>query len=288
MINQFRTLLLNVSGNTSNTLPGEEYIPPTFHPVTAPPVITKMRRQIFGEAPDRFKYNYRARQITNLLHSTELAEFIYDLDPRVTYWPNPATDIYRFQFGVTAKAFGGTTAMPTFLGNLPAETSNGQLVQSWRVVVAGASVVITQLQPYAAQSEASLVFTSGLSSPISLVQSPDPAALSFTLPETVSSGNGWTVTAVTQPADDLGAVAATLTQIFSQEDQVDLFGISPVEPYLTFSNLWNTHKQLPYKLGGLDHIEELAYNRVPLSKGIFICKGRFDAVRPGAAALEDV
>ena len=32
---------------------------------------------------------------------------------------------------------------------------------------------------------------------------------------------------------------------------LELFGLAPEEPYLTFKNLWFTNKELPYQLGGL-------------------------------------
>jgi hypothetical protein len=88
MINHARTLLLNIDGTRYQPqYLGEEYIPPAYSAVTLPSYIQAARRILFGGNPERVFLNYRIRELLHTIHETELAEYLFALDPRVTYWP---------------------------------------------------------------------------------------------------------------------------------------------------------------------------------------------------------
>lgn len=114
MINHARTLLLNRT--SKNYIPGslgEEYIPPDYEAVDLPTHIATARKIIFGANPDPEFVNFRLCELLSLIHNTELAEFVYALDPRVTYWPRQVTDFYQAQKNVSVEKTGG--AVDTFL-----------------------------------------------------------------------------------------------------------------------------------------------------------------------------
>jgi len=88
MINHARTLLLNMPANKAWRDAGSyEYIPPTFTPITLSSKLGAIRTTLFGAAPDNYFLNFRVRELLRYIHETELAHYVYALDPRVTYWP---------------------------------------------------------------------------------------------------------------------------------------------------------------------------------------------------------
>ena len=86
MINHARTLLLNTRPqNSQRQDAGYEYMPATFRPVALPQALATVYRVLFGTKPDMYFLNLRARELLTYIHQTELAEYVYRLDPRVTY-----------------------------------------------------------------------------------------------------------------------------------------------------------------------------------------------------------
>lgn len=97
MINHARTLLLNKSNDTY--LPGvigEEYMPP-YSPVKLPSYLTTSRKILFGTDPDKVFLNFRLHELMNLIHQTELGEFVFALDNRITYDPLAANEFFMAQ-----------------------------------------------------------------------------------------------------------------------------------------------------------------------------------------------
>ena len=139
MINHARTLLLNQSGRlyTPGML-GEEYTPPDFTPVQLPSYVITPNRILFGAAPDKVFLNFRAWELLSIIHETELAEFIYALDPRVTYWPQPQTEF--FGKAVTAAAIkkvsGYRRAKAYLRGTLKPDNVNGRAYSEYFVQLA--------------------------------------------------------------------------------------------------------------------------------------------------------
>lgn len=128
MINHARTLLLNQARNRTHYSDyGYEYIPPTFKPVVLPSVLQNLRRLFFGTAPDNYFLNFRANELMSYIHTTELAEYVYKLDPRVTYWPKK--DLTYFEPAgkkITITQLYGTPQRLTVTGDLFALTAIGK------------------------------------------------------------------------------------------------------------------------------------------------------------------
>lgn len=246
MINHARTLLLNVAGaGSSRDDIGEEYIPPDFVPVRLPTYLQTPRKTLFGAAPDRYFLNFRARELMQLLHQTELAEFVYALDPRVTYWPDDSVEF----FGPASKisfvaAHANSTAQLFFTGNDAADLSSGKSLREYTVKIAGSDVVITALRSQAV-TITPLTLDSGLSQEIQLPQSPLRIRVL-----NAANDDTWTVRTLARPEPVVTALLPVL-ELLGEPVFLELFGVSPVEPYATFKNMWFDHPNAVYRLGGL-------------------------------------
>ena len=86
MLNHARTLLVNFDGTAgfSGHL-GEELLDPDYKQRVLPTYLQTIRSILFGRDPSREVINARARAYMALLHSTELEEFVTELDPRISY-----------------------------------------------------------------------------------------------------------------------------------------------------------------------------------------------------------
>lgn len=91
MINHARTLLLNASSAKADYADsgtdGYEFISPNFRPVTLPESLMTIRRTLFGRKPDMLFLGLRAQELLTYIHQSEFAEYLFDFDNRVTYWP---------------------------------------------------------------------------------------------------------------------------------------------------------------------------------------------------------
>ena len=150
MINHARTLLLNIPANrTQMQDPGYEYIPDTFQPVVLPSSIQLLRRALFGAKPDNYFLNIRARELLGYIHETELAEYIYALDPRVTYWPPTAANFFdTAKARVTIVQTRGEPRRLNFGGTFLANAATGTTTQTYDIAltdVADTLFVTTQL-----------------------------------------------------------------------------------------------------------------------------------------------
>jgi len=134
MINHARTLLLNVDSRTyqRETL-GEEYIP-EYHVVPLPTYLLTARKVLFGGAPDRVFMNFRAHELLSFIHQTELAEFIYALDPRVTYWPKQRNPFFKAKTTITATRTTASNEARLYLNNrLQPDNYRGRAFYSYTI-----------------------------------------------------------------------------------------------------------------------------------------------------------
>lgn len=97
---------------------GEEYIPP-YTPIRLPAYLQAARKILLGSAPDKVFLNFRAYELLSLIHNTELAEFIYALDPRVTYWPQRVSEFYTAAKQINATRAGGTNDSRIYITGEP-------------------------------------------------------------------------------------------------------------------------------------------------------------------------
>lgn len=89
MVNELRTLLLNRPALPADyvSVIGEEFVSKTFRPIQLPAELNIVWSILFGVRPDRVGLNRRIYEILKAIHSTDLEEYVYRLDPRVTYLP---------------------------------------------------------------------------------------------------------------------------------------------------------------------------------------------------------
>lgn len=244
MINHARTLLLNRHGAGYGGRPGDEYIPPEFREISPlPGYLQNLRSQLFGSDPDWFFLNYRVRQCLGLLHSTELAEFVVALDPRITYDLTESSLLPDSLYELTTP-----DESIYVIGKLGLPDRYGRAAHSWKLTDNDGEVEVARLTKPVQTVTQSYTVDGGLSSPIALVGS--DAAVRIR----PQSGRVWRLSGYARPQASLGQLAAAVAGS-SAVYMNALFGIGTAsgaaEPWLTFRNLWYDHPELAYKLGGL-------------------------------------
>jgi hypothetical protein len=248
MINHARTLLLNRDGSATGYLAraGEEFIEPQFRAVVLPSYLVPLRQVLFGHRPDWLFENYRVRQYLALLHTTELVEFVTQLDQRLTYDVNNP-DLFRpAVFGVWVET--GAEAI-RFTGRQPAPDADGQALRRWQLTVTGADTLeIERLGLAGSQLSQTFQVTHGWSDFLPL----GSPALQYSVQPVL--GRSWLIYDTARPMRSLGEIAAEVDQL-GGERLSRLFGegtpAAQTEPWQTFRNLWHDHPLLPYRLGGL-------------------------------------
>lgn len=253
-------MLLNVAGGPRTAppgggaspavfgIPGDEAIPPSFRPVNLPTYLQQVRSYLFGRNPDQAMLNYRARQLLTAIEATELRQFITDLDPRLTYNYGPGADAVLFSdapFTPTVAQVSGPATPLTVIGTPTEPDFFGQSQYSYTITILGAPVqVVRETSPRQSQIF-DLVLSAGLSAPIPLSGTGYSVVVGAG-----DAGTAWHVSGFLRPQWELGDIAAALEQL-GEPTLIALFGTAKTEPFQTFQNLWMTHPELPYRLGGL-------------------------------------
>jgi hypothetical protein len=136
MINHARTLLLNQSANrTSPADAGYEYVPATYKETPLPTTLTTIHNIIFGKTPDNYFRNYRARELLSYLHQTELADHVYRLDPRVTYWPAMTDNkLYSTPRKVFLKQLAGEASRLALGGTVNPSNATGRSEYEYTII----------------------------------------------------------------------------------------------------------------------------------------------------------
>lgn len=310
MINHARTLLLNIAPRANHITAdtAAEYVPADFFPVNLTNELRLLRRVLFGSKPDARFINLRIRELMGYVHQTEAAHYVYDLDPRVTYWPTAYSDFEsaaRNQVNVT-QIFGPPQRLP-IIGTFNAEPATGTSMHQY-VLAAG-------IRPPAPQNTMPLVsedttntalaiqqlntttepqiFTIGNIGDTSVATLPDTQlkiALNFAedpslyaelltemdgfLLHESYAGDGtilseqpyllmplldsefetvlarWFITVRAAPSPIITSLLPTL-EILGEPVFLSLFGVTDVEPYATFKNMWFDHYSPVYRLAGL-------------------------------------
>lgn len=246
MINHARTLLLNPkqSQNPGPDFVGEEFVPSDYTYIEIPRRLNRVRDILFGGNADRAMKNYRLREVMALLHSSELAEYVTDLDPRITYLPQ-RSDIFDSVFGATVVSqHSVATSYATIEGTEP-KTTGGRLFEQWTITVDSLATSVDVRRHTPPASEYSVAITSPLTDPISLPGS----SLSVRIVGPIA-GHVYNVTSLKRPEHNLAHVIERLRTGIGAASEAELF-YKTSEPYKTFKNLWFKNPHLPYKAGGL-------------------------------------
>ena len=248
MLNHARTLLVNLDPGDAQdfTFFAEEAIDADFRVLTLPSFIETFRQQLFGATPDRAMRNYRAAQFLALLHASPLDEYLRALDPRITYDIATLDLVENTAFTPVVSQATGAAATLSLIGQPAAPDANGRMYHVLRVDILTDSTVqvAEQIAPHTTRN-VEFTMSNGLSSIVAL----PGTGYSFRM-NTDNPGCTWLVEMYNRPQVDLGALAASLEHL-GEPVFLDLFGVAPAEPYLTFRNLWADHKELPLKFGGL-------------------------------------
>lgn len=244
MVNHLRTLLINRNGPVipNGTIPGEEYIPP-YRAVILPSYLQALRIRLFGANPDWPMLRYRMRQFLPIVHATPLEEYVFALDRRITYDLDATDFVSNTIFQPVVNQISGTAEdILTVLGTPTAPDISGRIYQSYSIVPTGSGTVAVQtLQPPIQQQE--IPFAPG-----DLITLPG-AGYTFRL-TTDNPGASWLVEITNRPSVDPGVIVASVA-VSGETNFLQLFGAAPVEPYLTFSNLWSTQKISTLRLAAL-------------------------------------
>lgn len=258
MINHARTLLLNIFAQNANAQDaGYEYIPTTFKPLMLPNALRVIRGVLFGARPDQRFLNLRAKELLSYVHQTELSEYVYRLDPRVTYWPEEQTATFKYQPQIRVQQSTGVTRSLGISGDFVVSNAGGKANRLFRVQLTnrngvGPCVAVTDEKDS----------TVNLITPIT-GQTNLPA---ITLPETqvkfrindaqtALPGAGeiagdWIIALSANPPPALTTLLPTL-ELLGEPVFLDLFGVEDNEPYATFKNVWFDHPLPAYRLAGL-------------------------------------
>lgn len=249
MLNHARTLLMNRNGDASPgpDFFGEEAVPVAFKQLELPTFLNEIRLRLFGSEPDRSMLNYRLWQFMRLLHAGELAEFITDLDSRVSYVDSQRADLFSPQSYVpNVLQVAGANAALNIQGDPAPPDSTGRMFHQYRVVIlSGSTVRVTQQTKPVKTDVFEYTFTAGISDRQPLGDS----GYGFLL-GTDNIGTEWRVEILNRPTLDLGEISASFESI-GEPILVDLFGLAPDEPFKTFRNLRNLNDEIPLKFGGL-------------------------------------
>lgn len=223
----------------------EEYIDPAFRSIKLPSFLQRLNSILVGDNSDTAFANYRLWQYMKLLHSTEFSAYVYELDPRVTYLEDRSVVPQQNSSSFTPNA-AATGVQLYFIGEIATASPAVKLYRSWELeVLAPLYVRSTSLQNTVfkdtvvtmANNMSSEIFMAGQGNfGVRVVSDPLPF------------GGKWLIEAFAFPSGDLTDLVAPLTSLLHGIEH-DLF--PNVEPYKTFSELWNKHNIFAYRLSGL-------------------------------------
>lgn len=241
MPNMARTLLLNQTGldRQNSTTLGEEYVPPYYRPVELSSDLLNVRRALFGTTPDDAGMNYSVWQYMRVLHSTEYAAYVTDLDSRITYLNDKS--MLDYTYGVSTQPVEAIE----FTGDPGLGGADGRLRAAWNLTLSGGSIDIECITAPRFESF-NITVEDGLSSYVPLVPYDDYKARI----DTTAGVTKWTVEYVAKASVAMGLVrrAEAITKISASAYEA-LFPRR--EPYTLFKQLWEQHPWLSYKLSGV-------------------------------------
>lgn len=250
MINHARTLLLNIDHMYANDGPGSEIIDPGFHPLALPPHLLNIRRVLFGAMPDYRMLDYRTRQLLTALHATEFAEYVTELDPRITYDLRDTSLFFAPDSSVELFNPGNNpNATATVIGKPPPPDHTGRSINAWTVTTGTTQCIVHRWGGDAATND--VTYTYGLSQQIPLHGVPN---MFLQVSQVTSGTQTWTVNTFSRPRLGLADLHSLLKSL-AGSTLLPLFYVGAPEgneePTKTFKNLWEDHPDVLYSLSGL-------------------------------------
>lgn len=245
MTNHLYALLMNLDGTLppDTATPGMELIDPSYRAVDYPGFIVTIRNVLFGPTPDRDMLAYRCRQLLSVVHATALDGFVSAMDPRLTYRlsDNDLADDAGF-IPVVTKLAGGSDARLDVIGNPEAPDTAGQV----RIVFMLTTLTSTTVQVARQTTPISkpvLDFT--VDTPVKLTGSGYYAKI-----RTNEVGQSWLIETRNRPQRSLDDLLQSVSKV--GEPVLDaVFGVTKLEPFQTFRNIWNHNTDAPLRLAAL-------------------------------------
>jgi len=248
VINHVRTLFLNRNGSPTaiRTTPGEEFVDPDFIAKAVPTYLKAPLQILFGGNPDRVYLNYRLRQVMQMLHEIELDQNIRDFDSRITYFPFTNDEFVSDVFKTTFDVVGGNSEF-LITGEHVADGGPGITRQQWNVFVESMEEIrVTRRTPPVSETLVTYNTTASRTGQIAL----PGTGLKFEI-LTPQIGDEWEIYSTGKPELGLDTLLPRFADAIGPVGVLDLFGLQPVEPTLSYRNLWSNNDQFAYKYGGL-------------------------------------
>lgn len=234
MINHVRTVLMNMPGPSQPRLDTiyDAYVP-EYTPVVLPPALWRIRKALYGTAPDYQGACMRTAQLLALVAGTPYASHLTHKDPRITYDFSSQT-AHRLP-EVFATVTGETCPDAIRVsGTFSPDVGTGRSVATWAIRWEDGAGTVTSTETPQTQVEA------GLSVPL--------------------PGSGLVVTTPTLPENETwrishrsmvgGLVAAVDSVLESESDIRALFPAAMSEPMSTYYAL-TSHAMFPYRATGV-------------------------------------
>jgi len=249
--NHARTLLINLPGNSGyfDDYPGEELIPEEYLPATLPTFLKTFRSRIFGANPDRAMLNYRTAQLLQIVATTKLQEYVSALDSRITYG-DPQALFDNENFLPKIRTIRGNSIL-TVLGDATSPDATGQTRYEYQINVDQDGLAAVKRLAFPEITEVTqLTQSSNLSQSVVLPYSGYSFVVEFREGFPLAQTQTWNVSGFLRPTTDLNEILNNL-KTAGEPAFLQLFGVAPQEPYLTFKNCWELHPDFAYRLSGL-------------------------------------
>ena len=239
--NMGRTLLLNMSGGSASAAFANEYVPPYYTAVDLPSGLQVVRRALFGSAADSAGMNYAVWQYMRILHSTEYADWITALDPRVTYLSDAS--LVGSAFGASISPDDGALQ---FVGEPGLGGASGRLTEAWNIQqLTSTSYRITNMRTRRSENHVVSV-SNGITDFMPMTGHAD---FKVRVQTDIATTQSWSVQYLAKPGAEMDPVnrAAQASNI-GIEAYTELFPAR--EPYKLFKQLWEQHSLFPYRMSG--------------------------------------
>lgn len=240
MINQLRTLLLNIDGSQAagQAELGDKYVPETYRARKMNNSLSIVRQLLFGSAPDRAMLNYRTWQ---LLQCIDAAGVSLPGDKRVTYDLRKPEYYSREEFLPHVIAYGAASQNDILLvGELAPCDATGKMRREFTITISGPECDVID-HAFGVTNTIPLSYSNGLSDLISLNNS----GLFIRLRD--SGDRRYTVRGYARPAASLGTIVKNLKQVSSFTFE-ELFSGENGDLY---RDLWENNPDTATKLAGL-------------------------------------
>lgn len=248
MINHARTLLLNRPGNNR---PDplyflEEFVDSAFIPAKLSGVLKQLADILVDPDSDNAFANFRLWQYMKILHSTEFAAYVTNLDPRITYLTDRSVASSQEATSFTAANPQASGVQLYFSGQVEPSSPAPRLFRSWEIeIITPLFVRSTSLQEFSVR-DTTVTVSGGLSSEIPMAGQNDFFARIVSDPLPI--GAKWLVETFARPSGDLTDLLAPLEDVVSSNG---VFLFTRQEPFKTFGDLWKKHNILAYRMSGL-------------------------------------